>query len=143
MSITKNQLKSVVKECLLEILSEGIGNSASSIVESKKAAAKSTPSLPAVMQQNASRTKFNGIPTNTLKEVIKREAGGNKVMADILADTAATSLPAMLENDRTKLAAPPTGVAERAVASHSPEQLFGEEVASKWAALAFADNKIR
>jgi len=144
MSITKNQLKTIVKECLLEILSEGIGNSASSIAESKKAAAVKPPlSLPAVMQQNASRTKFNGVPTNTLKEVIKREAGGNKVMADILADTAATSLPAMLENDRTKFAAPPTGVAERTVASHSPEQLFGEEAASKWAALAFADNKIR
>lgn len=144
MSITKNQLKSIVKECLLEILSEGIGNSATSIAESKKTAAVKSPlGLPAVMQQNASRTRFNGIPTNTLKEVIKRESGGNKVMADILADTAATSLPAMLENDRTKLAAPPAGVAERAVANHSPEQLFGEETASKWAALAFADNKIR
>jgi hypothetical protein len=137
MTITKNQLKSIVKECLLEILSEGIGPSTSMMNESKTSHKKS-PSLSSVMQQTASKTKFVN-NTQALKETIRREAGGNPIMADILADTAAKTLPTMLENDRTKMVAAPVGTIERAVANHSPEQLFGEEAASKWAALAFAD----
>jgi hypothetical protein len=34
---------------------------------------------------------------------------------------------------------PPTGNIERKVAMSTPDQLFGEEVSSKWADLAFAD----
>jgi hypothetical protein len=57
-------------------------------------------------------------------------------MASILADTAEKTLPMMLENDRMKVPMP-TGKIESLVASHDPEELFGEEVASKWADLAF------
>ena len=139
MSITKNQLKTIVKECLLEILSEGIGASAVSISESKKPSAdRIRHSSPAVHQQIASKTKF---VNKSLDETIRREAGGNKIMAEILADTAATSLPAMIENDRRKIAAAPSGPVERVVANHSPEQLFGEEVASRWESLAFLEPK--
>lgn len=132
MAITKGQLKSIVKECLLEILSEGIGtSSAKEVFESKKQVKNIAP--PAKM------TKGQPAPTQFLKEAIKREAGGNPVMADILADTAMTTLPSMLENDRSKVVAQPTGVVEKVVAAATPDQLFGEEVASKWASLAFMD----
>lgn len=149
MAITKNQLKSIVKECLIEILAEGMGpNVSSSINESVKRKslatspqAQQTPSISTIKQQIASKTQFN-VPG--IKEAIRKESGGNSLMADILADTAAKTLPTMLENDR-RTAPTPTGVIERAVANHSPEQLFGEEAASKWAALAFAEpiNKLR
>lgn len=148
MAITKNQLKSIVKECLIEILAEGMGpNVSSSINESAKRTSLSTrpsqqtPSISTVKQQIASKTQYN---VSNIKEVIRKESGGNSLMADILADTAAKTLPAMLENDRRGAPAP-TGVIEQAVANHSPEQLFGEEAASKWAALAFAEpaNKLR
>ena len=132
MAITKGQLKSIVKECLIEILSEGMGQSASKdIFEAKKQIKNIAPP--------AKSTKTSHAPTHLLKEAIKREAGGNPVMADILADTAMTTLPSMLENDRSKVVQQPTGVAERVVASATPDQLFGEEAASKWAALAFMD----
>lgn len=149
MAITKNQLKSIVKECLIEILAEGMGpNVSSSINESAKTASLSssrriqqTPTISSVKQQIASKTQYN---VSGIKEAIQKESGGNSLMADILADTAAKTLPTMLENDR-RTAPAPTGVIERAVANHSPEQLFGEEAASKWAALAFAEpiNKLR
>ncbi|NDF61207.1 MAG: hypothetical protein EB100_09015, partial [Crocinitomicaceae bacterium] len=84
-------------------------------------------SSPAVHQQIASKTKF---VNKSLDETIRREAGGNKIMAEILADTAATSLPAMIENDRRKIAVAPSGPVERVVANHSPEQLFGEVVSN-------------
>ena len=149
MSITKNQLKQIVKECLVEILSEGIGQTATSIAEAankrplQRPQAK-IPHMSTVLQQTASKTKLN-IPShalshsNAIKEAIKREAGNNDVMADILADTAANTLPAMLENDRTRQPLPPPGSIERVVATTTPDQLFGEDVASTWAALAFMD----
>ena len=57
-------------------------------------------------------------------------------MASILADTAEKTLPSMLENDRMKTPKA-TGKIESIVASHDPQELFGEEAASKWANLAF------
>jgi hypothetical protein len=134
MSITKNQLKAIVKECLVEILAEGMGSSVgSSINEAKKKS--SQPHISTVLRKNASNTK---IPTSALKEAIKREAGGNDVMADILSDTAANTLPKMLENDRSRIHQPVAhGAVEQIVANHAPQDLFGEEAASKWADLAF------
>lgn len=149
MAITKNQLKSIVKECLVEILAEGMGSSTkASIVEAgqrlqQHQGPKNHVSISTVMQQNASKTRLD--VARSLKETIIKESGGNPVMMDIFADTAAKTLPTMLENDRTKMAAAPVGAIERAVSAHAPEELFGEEAASKWAALAFAEpsNKLR
>lgn len=150
MAITKNQLKSIVKECLIEILAEGMGSSTKgSIVEAGQRLQHSSQGpknhvpISTVMQQNASKTRLD--VARNLKETIIKESGGNPVMMDIFADTAAKTLPTMLENDRSKLAAAPVGAIERAVSAHAPEELFGEEAASKWAALAFATspNKLR
>jgi hypothetical protein len=133
MGITKDQLKMIVKECLVEILSEGIGPSIDkNIYESKRH--QQVKNLAPQKAKQAAPT-----PTAALKETIKREAGGNPVMADIFADTAATTLQTMIESDRSKAALQPTGKVERIVAAASPEQIFGEEAASKWASLAFMD----
>lgn len=139
MAITKGQLKAIVKECLVEILAEGMGSgTAASINEAakKKSIASSTPTVSSVMRQNASRVKMQQSPA--IKEAIRQNAGNNDVMAAILADTAEKTLPTMLENEGSRMSRPaPTGVAERLVASYEPEQLFGEEATSKWADLAF------
>ena len=136
MAITKQQLKAVVKECLVEILAEGMGPStAANINEVKQKSKSSIQHTSTIMRQNASNTR---IQTSALKEAIKREAGGNDIMASILADTAENTLPSMLENDRGRVTPPSSGgAAERLVANHNPEDLFGEEAASKWADLAF------
>lgn len=139
MKLTKNDLKQIVKECLVEILSEGMGASLPTVNEIKKQIPKKRDVMPhssAVLRQNAERARM---PSNALKEAIKIESAGNPIMASILADTAANSLPSMLESDVPgKFTPMPTGTAERVVASAAPEDLFGEEVASKWANLAFA-----
>lgn len=138
MKLTKSDLKQIVKECLVEILSEGMGASLPSVNEVKKQAPKKSNAIPhsSVMRQNAERVRM---PSSALKEAIKIESAGNPIMASILADTAANSLPSMLESDVPgKFTPMPTGAAERVVASASPEDLFGEETASKWASLAFA-----
>lgn len=141
MKLTRNELKSVVKECLLEILSEGMGSTVSSDINEaakKKTAASrgSVPHVSSMMRQNASKTR---IQSQALKEAIKIESGGNDVMAAILADTAEKSLPTMIESDRPGVARLPTmGAAENIVASVDPDVLFGEEASSKWANLAFS-----
>jgi len=141
MSITKNQLKSIVKECLLEILSEGIGQTALPVIESAgRNTFKNQRSVTSsASQQHVTKTRPQPSHSYALKEAIKREAGGDRVLADILADTAANSLPVMLESDRAKGVMHPVGTVERVVAAATPDQLFGDEAASKWAALAFMD----
>ena len=118
--ITKSQLKSIVKECLLEILKEGLGNSLSRVDQET--------TVPKNIPEKATRKS----PTGSLMTAIKMESRGNPIMAEIFADTAANSLPKMLS--------------ERS-GNHSsneekfygnPEDVFGDEAASKWANLAFA-----
>lgn len=135
MKLTKSDLKSIVKECLLEILNEGL---AGSLYPQQR-----TPQ--STLLQHASRQRSleskSPSPTLQLRDAVKREAGGNKVMESILSDTAAMTLPKMLEGDRKGYSAPASGgVAEHVVASNNPEDLFGEEVASKWADLAFSSS---
>lgn len=135
MGITRNQLKSIVKECLVEILAEGMGSNVSESINEvkRKTPPQRSTTATSMLQQHTSRTRMQ---SSALKEAIRLEAGGNDVMASILADTAEKTLPTMLENDKMKVPAP-TGKIETIVASHNPEDLFGEEAASKWADLAF------
>jgi len=135
MGLTRGQLKSIVKECLIEILAEGMGNNVGdSITEVKRTSPQNKQTSTAtILRQNASKTRMQ---SSALKEAIRLEAGGNDIMASILADTAEKTLPAMLENDRMK-APVVTGKIETLVAAHEPGELFGEEAASKWADLAF------
>ena len=136
MGITRNQLKSIVKECLVEILAEGVGGSLQKLNESKTQSPLQRVNKTIKQQRNRLEQSA------ALKEAIRVESGGNNVMAEILADTARTTLPSMLESDRSRRAALPSGgVVERTVASSTPEELFGEEAASKWADLAFMNSK--
>lgn len=136
MKLTKSDLKQIVKECLLEILSEGLG-AVGTVTQSVNSRLPNTQSIyTEKMRGNPVPKK----PTPHLREAVKREAGGNKMMELILADTAASTLPKMLENDRKGAPVVGGGVVEQVVASANPEDIFGEEAASKWASLAFVDS---
>lgn len=119
--VTKSQLKSIVKECLLEILKEGLGNSLLNINQET------------TVPKNVSEKLTRKSPSGSLLTAIKAESRGNPIMAEIFADTAANSLPQMLS--------------ERSGNSPSadekfygnPEDVFGDEVSSKWANLAFSN----
>lgn len=139
MKLTKSDLKQIVKECLVEILSEGLGSvNAAPLQQSINSRLPNTQSI------YSEKTRSNPVqkkPTPHLHEAVKREAAGNKMMELILADTAASTLPKMLEGDRKGVQpAVGGGVVEQVVAAASPEDIFGEDVASKWASLAFADS---
>ena len=146
MKITKTELKSIVKECLVEILSEGLGETLSSVhnISQKKTMTNPSSFLENdKKQQTLQQTARRQSPE--LREAIRREAGGNKVMESILADTAASTLPNMLQNEGrpTVPGGARGGMAEQIVASVNPEELFGEDATSKWANLAFIDSPQR
>lgn len=128
MKVSRSDLKSIVKECLVEILSEGIG---STVVESKKAPPRPSPVV-------ESRKRFDPNLDTPLAQVQRQKINtGNPIFDDILADTAKTTLPSMLQAESSKRPQA-TGTVERLVESSNPEDLFGDEAAGKWAQLAFS-----
>ena len=144
MKASRSELKAIVKECLLEILNEGLGGAAQ--INGKLNRPVSQPLFSESSnrpQQPSKKSNTASHPTPQLREAIRAEAGGNKVMEAILADTAASTLPKMLQNEGKAPVQVPGGIVEQVVASADPEQIFGEEAASKWANLAFMGTPIK
>lgn len=129
--ISKSHLKGLIKECLVEILQEGLAVSGSPINEQKR-----------VYRPNSENSERpSRAPSNALMNAIKTEARGNSVMADILADTAMTTLPNMLAGGDSNVygAAPRAAHAPQQAEQFNgdPAQVFGKEASSRWASLAF------
>jgi hypothetical protein len=140
MKMTKSDLKAIVKECLVEILNEGLGGSMNIPKISGPFNQKINASQ-SVTSQMFADTAPPRSPAPALREAIKDVSGGNKIMESIFADTAAKTLPTMLQNDRPGVASSVGGgLAEQVVAQAEPDQLFGEDAAAKWASLAFMDS---
>jgi len=130
MKLNKDILKTVVKECLLEILSEGINTSAekskqdvfSAINESKKSKRRKTADL--VRFENNVKSTANSLTDDP-------------VLSSIFEDTAKTTLQEQINSPDTIVAG---DRASYAAATNDPADLFGES-AGKWASLAFSDSK--
>ena len=153
----------LVKECLLEILSDGLGSGLQESVNRGHASqprqhmglGRLSSEQHARLPGNRNRPVFDPNldtpignrppPTSALKEAIKREAGGNSVLADILADTAATTLQAQLnagDGGPSAGSMSPGGGQEQF--HGNPDEVFGPAAtmradgSSHWADLAFA-----
>lgn len=142
--LLRSELKSIVKECLIEILSEGILNQDSKnfkrqyIAEDAKnkniSKNKNLSYLDNISYGNSKQRKNNieKLNTNLTKD---------PVLNEILADTASSTLTeqniADRKNNRDNLINIQGDTAARIVDSYNPEELF-EESSDKWAALAFS-----
>jgi isochorismate synthase EntC len=97
MNSAKNVLKSLVKECLVEILSEGIGNSSQmseqKIIRDKK---KSQ-----IHQQKIKNTILEKKQKNNNMENIISSIADNDLMKSILSDTANTTLVEQLKHEKS------------------------------------------
>ena len=130
MKISKKQLKDLIKECLVEILAEGLGQETLEEVRTFKKPAGKTPQK---------RAPGPPQPSPLLERAVAESAGGNPIMASILADTARTTLPQMLSND-----GPNSGGAAMQQVEQikgNPEDIFGTENAGeggRWSDLAFS-----
>lgn len=150
MKTSRNQLKALMKELLIEILSEGLGNVqrapspasdqvsvASAVSEHRLAGGRRKPTFdPRLDTPLVGGRK----PTDALKDTILNESRGNPIIADILADTAMTTLPNQLASGDKS---PGAGQEQF---SGDPAEVFSGGVAradgtSHWADLAFMPAK--
>lgn len=148
MKMTRQALKALVKEALVEILQEGLGNHlAVSAPQSRQNLGEQRRIQPRPTAHSrfnpALDTPVNGSrrPTSALGEAVTREAAGNPIMESIFADTARTTLPTMIANGDSggQGGSSSPGPTQQEQFHGAPEEVFGEEVASRWANLAFTD----
>ena len=127
--LLRSELKKIVKECLVEILAEGIG------VDSKPAENKQIFQKRSVAKPKKEK-KFK------LKESFKTDITGDAVLNELLADTAKSTLHEQMSaegNGRHQMLDSKGGdAASKIAAEHTPEEMFGNETTDKWASLAFS-----
>jgi len=122
--LNRNQLKGIVKECLLEILSEGLLAETTTTRPKKQARVRNT--------EPARNKNFDAAINESVQGLTD-----NPVMADIFADTARTTLQEQLGAETGGPMATGGDAATRQMGDSDPDEVFGD-VASRWASLAFA-----
>lgn len=144
--ISRSQLKQLVKECLVEILQEGLSSPlapstpAYAQQERLPLRAEVTNRKPAAQQKRISPLDMpatNHGLSQDIREAIKREVAGSpnkSVMSEIFADTANRTLPGLMSDG----GGDPHRLTLQEQFHGTPEEIFGEEASSKWAELAFA-----
>jgi hypothetical protein len=136
--LSRNQLKSLIKECLVEVLVEGLSsNSSSSLLESKKSVTlnenKST-------RAGSRRPALDKVKFNEAVEQSVSTCTDDPILGKILADTARTTLQNQITEDSNASHMRQVSVNGDAAAQLSaeadPMDMFGE-ASNNWAALAF------
>tara|TARA_R110001592_G_scaffold188358_6_gene433593 strand:+ start:17735 stop:18160 length:426 start_codon:yes stop_codon:yes gene_type:complete len=137
--VTRKVLKVLVKECLVEILSEGLSEevkaSPNRIMENKPKKSKSAMISPDVFVERNKMLKNK--TSKVLEEVNKLTE--DPLMRDILADTAATTLLEQKNGEGPNNSYKPADSTARVAYENKPEDLF--DGAQNWAALAFSGAK--
>ena len=181
MKLSRTQLKSLIKECIVEVLSEGLnGNAGHRLTASSTTPlteARHQSHQPQRAQQHSQQhsqqpsSRRRSLAESMLDDdydddqdiqPVRRQPQqrrnlpaqpsvpatlqlGDPVMDSIFAHTAATTVveqghgPSRLEEAGTAVSTDPFA---RALAKHNPEDVFGEETASKWAKFAFPDGRV-
>ena len=137
--VSRDMLKSLVKECLFEILLESTGDNSSPLMERRQRTTKAKPKRQA--SRGTSRPALDTISFNDSApkpQPRSFDASGitsDPVMASIFEDTARTTLVEQAEAERGKPGAPTgPGISLEGAGGGA----LGE-AAKNWAYLAFAD----
>ena len=135
-------MKGLVKECLVEILAEGLSTTGKPQVSVAQKKPQHLPRrrAPDLVSMNHSEPKQN--KSSAIEQKIKNVSGGNTIMENILRDTAQNTLPNMIAAESRSTAGMVNrttrgDTATKAMAQADPMSIF--EGASNWAALAFSD----
>ena len=152
MALTRSELKEIVKECILEVMLEGIRPSSKEPTHPMQENARRQP------QQAPKRSHLDNVVFGSGASKVANQAQGRKsvpvasdlasefpagqrsVMQQIFEDTAKNTLPAQLTAERS----PASAMAHRADEMNGtvhvdPMSIF--EGSSNWAELAFASSK--
>lgn len=163
MKMTRRELKGLVKECLVEILSEGLSETKNSIIESRQSRPDSHRAMnlhanvePVSNPRKMIAEKISFLPNKAeIRQAQARPSVQNPhalvgsltsdpVMADIFADTARSGAhKGMNESisgrvDHEQMIAFAGDAAAKAMLKSDPADIFGES-ANKWASLAFSE----
>lgn len=150
--MTRDQLKKIIKECLIEILTEGVGNELTERVARPSQLPRPVASparRPTAADSIRFQPQYNTQPQRSSQvNSIVRNATKDPVLATIFADTAMTT---MLEQDESRQQAVlPLGgdQATRVAAAYDPGALIGgltgqsdSEMHARWAQAAFAPTR--
>jgi hypothetical protein len=124
--LSRNQLKGLVKECLIELLAEGL------LSESDRPKKRQQ----SVMAEQATHnTEFENNISSTVNELTS-----DPMLASIFDDTARTTLQEQLGAESAGPMATGGDRASKAMANSDPDEVFGD-AANRWASLAFAEKK--
>jgi len=157
MKLSRDDLKGIVKECLVEILSEGLSQTAAQINETR-----STPRQERQPIQRSTPTHKTGVadkisflPKNVeqsqprkpaIDKNVIQAATTDPILQEMLADTASRGTP-IVEETRGSAAmhessiAMQGDIAAKQMLRSDPNDLFGD-ASSKWATLAFSEKKL-
>jgi len=146
--ITKNQLKGIVKECLLEILSEGIGGTAQSSETFDLREQKSQPRQRRTQRHNPSLDSISfgsNEATDHRNKQMDNDVNvltSDPIMASIFADTQSTTMLSQsksLSSNMNESVSLQGDRAAKIMAQNDPMDVFSE-ASDKWAHLAFSDS---
>jgi hypothetical protein len=156
MKLSRDDLKGIVKECLVEILSEGLVQTSKQLNESRTAIQQEfkSSSKPPASHRTGVADKISFLPKGgdqtsrrpSVDKNIIRTATVDPILQEMLADTAARGTPIM-EEARGATAMHESSVtmqgdvAAKQMLRSDPTDVFGD-ASSKWATLAFAEKKI-
>ena len=137
--VSRSMLKSIVKECLVELLAEGLsGGDTSSLNESLTSTNSTSNFKQATMPVQSSEKVVNERFEDNTNKVIS-QATNDPVMASILQDTAKTTLQEQNGADRpNQFTAKPTDTYSQIASESDPMEMF-EGAANNWVSLAFSD----
>jgi len=90
MKVTKQQLKALIKECLVEILVEGIEKSHADVVAEAAERSRTVSQRPRQSQQQPRGLQ----PRPALHAAVNEVAGHDNTLRGILTDTVVTTMPA-------------------------------------------------
>lgn len=130
MKVSKKVLKDLIKECLVEILVEGLDSSDGN--QLREAIRRPTPT-----QLNAPVRPIQPRPKPALAAAVTETAKGDNILADVLADTAATTFQTQRENELPDPSAGATMLTEAV----GPQHKENDSIESPWAKLAFDSPK--
>ncbi len=131
--MTRSKLKGIVKECLVEILAEGIGTT-TALNEAAENSRRQEKML-SIKKEQERLTKHRKNLDRKISETVSNITT-DTLMQDILADTARNTLQEQIQHDR----GPNSGLSP-GNEGISLDNIFSES-ANNWSQLAFDDKKI-
>lgn len=139
--MTRDELKVIVKECLIELLSDIIINGNSKKIQPQR----TNNQIKGVVESTQRKRQFDprlDTPVTQTKQhltsLVKNVANGDPIMESIFADTAKTTLQDQLEHDSNVGQANKQQLIEHV---GSLDTIFDEKTISSWSSLAFSQPK--